>query len=434
MAALTLSLEQETALSAFKAGQNVFLTGPGGTGKSALIKLMVEHAKEQKQPIQVCALTGCAALLLNCNAKTIHSWAGIGLAAGPTIEVIRKVCTNKFKAARWQMAKVLIIDEVSMMSAKIFEILDQIGRRTRGRPDLPFGGLQVIFSGDFFQLPPVQIAGGEKVNYCFEHPNWIFTFSRTVQLEKIFRQGDPVYTKILNQIRRGRLGQSAYDTLSQLVGKPLPGGDLRPTILLPGRNAVNALNAVELQKLPEPAYTFQAAYHKDPTIKIDRFYSDEERKHEYDFMVEHCMADKDIVLKVGAQVMCIANLEMQGLVNGSQGIVVDISSHKEVRVKFNDGLVRVMSPHTWLSQSIPDMGLKQLPLILAWAITIHKAQGVSLDMAQIDAGDTIFEHGQTYVALSRVKSLAGLYLKAFNPQRIKVDKVVVDYYASLQEK
>jgi ATP-dependent DNA helicase PIF1 len=430
MAAWVLSPEQETALAFFKAGQNIFLTGPGGTGKSALIKLMVEHAKANKQRIQVCALTGCAALLLNCNAKTIHSWAGIGLAAGATIEVIRKVCANKYKIANWQTAQILIIDEVSMMSAKIFEILDQIGRRARGRPDLPFGGLQLIFSGDFFQLPPVQVHGGEKVQYCFEHAGWSCTFPKTIHLEKIFRQRDPLYTKILNQIRKGRLGQSAYDTLLQLVGKPLPQGDLKPTILLPGRNAVNALNAIELNKLPEPAYTFQAKMYSDPAIKTEKYYSAEERQHEYDFLVEHCMADKDIVLKVGAQVMCIANLELQGLVNGSQGIVVDLTGGV-VRVKFNDGVVRVMTPHTWLSQSIPDLGMKQLPLILAWAITIHKAQGVSLDMAQIDAGDTIFEHGQTYVALSRVKSLEGLYLKAFNPQRIKVDKVVVDFYNKL---
>ncbi len=145
------------------------------------------------------------------------------------------------------------------------------------------------------------------------------------------------------------------------------------------------------------------------------------------------MADKEIILKKGAQVMCIANLDMESpepIVNGSQGIVIDFVGGLPL-VKFNNGAKRTVGMHVWSSENHPTVGVKQLPLIYAWAITIHKAQGVSLDMAQIDAGSNIFECGQTYVALSRVKSLDGLYLTAFDPQKIKVNRKVQEFYTTL---
>jgi ATP-dependent DNA helicase PIF1 len=146
------------------------------------------------------------------------------------------------------------------------------------------------------------------------------------------------------------------------------------------------------------------------------------------------MADKEIVLKIGTQVMCIANIDMESsdqVVNGSQGMVVGFIGELPL-VQFNNGPRRTVGYHVWASEAIPTLGVKQMPLIYAWAITIHKAQGVSLDMAQIDAGSNIFECGQTYVALSRVKSLEGLYLTDLNPQRIKVNKKVQEYYMSLK--
>ena len=153
---MELSPEQEQALQAFNERKNIFLTGPGGTGKTALIKLMVQSCKDTGRKVQVCALTGCAAVLLNCQAKTVHSWAGIGLANGPTDLLVKKVTSNKYKSAGWKKIDVLIVDEISMMSQKIFDILDAIGRKMRPYAShLPFGGLQLVFSGDFYQLPPV---------------------------------------------------------------------------------------------------------------------------------------------------------------------------------------------------------------------------------------------------------------------------------------
>ena len=435
---MELSPEQEQALTLFNAGQNLFLTGPGGTGKTALIKKMVELCKSTGKRVQVCALTGCAAVLLNCQAKTVHSWAGIGLANGPADLIAKRVVSNKYKASNWKKIDVLIVDEVSMMSQKIFEILDTIGRNVR-KSNLPFGGLQVIFSGDFYQLPPVSRdddAEDPSVSaFCFESPQWTPAFPAVVQLKKIFRQTDQNYTAILNQIRVGKLYKSALETLTPHIGKPLP-ATFVPTILLPRRRDAEMINAAELEKLPSERKVYTLSRVETLPEKAQplmQAISSEQREMEHNFLVNNIMADKELVLKKGAQVMCIANIDMESaepIVNGSQGIIVDFVGNLPL-VQFNSGARRTVGFHTWNSETHPSIGVKQLPLIYAWAITIHKAQGVSLDMAQIDAGSNIFECGQTYVALSRIKSLEGLYLTAFNPQKIKVNKKVQAFYATL---
>jgi ATP-dependent DNA helicase PIF1 len=439
---MELSPEQVQAIEVFQAGGNMFLTGPGGTGKTALIKQMVDLCKTNGKKVQVCALTGCAAVLLNCQAKTVHSWAGIGLANGDADLIVKRVATNKYKAAIWKKIDVLIIDEVSMMSQKIFDILDQVGQQVRKSPGRPFGGLQVVFSGDFYQLPPVDDKQSEDPTasaFCFESPQWAATFPVVVQLKKIFRQTDQVYTGILNRIRVGKLNKSSLETLTAHIGKTLP-ATFVPTILLPRRREAELINAVELEKLPSEKKIYALSRvdtlpekAQQQQLLILKQLSAEQRDMEYNFLTNNIMADKEIVLKKGAQVMCIANIDMESaepIVNGSQGIVVDFVGNLPL-VQFNSGARRTVGYHTWNSETYPAIGVKQIPLIYAWAITIHKAQGVSLDMAQIDAGSNIFECGQTYVALSRIKSLEGLYLTAFNPQKIKVNKKVQDYYATL---
>ena len=453
---MELSPEQQQAMDAFTAGRNIFLTGPGGTGKTALIKQMVDFCKTTGRKIQVCALTGCAAVLLSCQAKTVHSWAGIGLANGPADLIVKRVITNKFKAAPWKKIDVLIIDEVSMMSQKIFELLDSIGRKVRkDKAHLPFGGLQIVFSGDFYQLPPVMRDDGEDPTgaaFCFESGQWKTTFQETIQLKKIFRQTDLAYTTILNQIRVGKLFKSSLDILAPHIGKTLPQSFV-PTILLPRRRDAEMINALELAKLTgeEKRYNLApvdtlpegstgtgaggSSTSKATLLKVAAAaaVSPEQRSMEETFLINSIMADKTVVLKKGAQVMCIANIDMESsepIVNGSQGIVIDFVGGLPL-VKFNNGARRTVGFHVWNSENVPSVGVKQIPLIYAWAITIHKAQGVSLDMAQIDAGSNIFECGQTYVALSRVKSLEGLYLTAFNPQKIKVNKKVQEFYQNI---
>lgn len=432
-----LSDEQALALEHFNKGENLFLTGPGGSGKTELIKQMVKHSNENGRKVQVCALTGCAAVLLSCKAKTVHSFAGIGLASGTVEEVVRKVISNKYKLKNWKGIDVLIIDEVSMMSVKLFEILDYIARRSRKKLSTPFGGIQVIFSGDFYQLPPVGTFGEDNTSaFCFESPNWDITFPTTIVLKTIFRQTDEAYRSILNQVRVGKLYKSALDKLENQVNKPFP-VDYKPTILLPRRKDAESINSAELKKLKSEGKTYKVSkvINEIPTSSNHPLNlqnpSDEQIEKEYNFLANNIMAEKEIELKIGTQVMCIANIDMESaeqIVNGSQGTVVEFIGEIPV-VKFKNGIKRSVGYHVWTSEIMPKVGVKQIPLIYAWAITIHKAQGVTLDMAQIDAGSNIFECGQTYVALSRVKNLEGLYLTAINPHKIQVNKKVKDFYA-----
>ena len=441
---IEFSPEQETAFNKYIERKNIFITGPGGTGKSALIKRIYHHAQLTGKRIQVCAMTGCAAVLLECNAKTIHSWAGIGLANGEKDEVVRKVASSFFKKKNWKSADVLVIDEVSMMSKKIFEILDSIGRTVRKR-HVPFGGIQVIFSGDFYQLPPVGTKGEiETSQFCFESERWseLFTEENCIQLVKIFRQSDPVYTKILSQIREGRLRRSSVEHLQKYVGRmPDETSLIQPTKLFPTRNKVDSINLAEMCGLQTQERKFDMKFADDLPITAaaekesrTRFTADD-IKVELQFIQSGLLCEKTIALKVGCQVMCIVNAEpMPGfqLCNGSQGIVTRFNEQGLPVVKFNQGFEIPIGFHTWLSDTIPGIGVLQIPLILAWALSIHKSQGASLDAAEIDVGSGIFECGQTYVALSRIRSLDGLFLTSFDTSRIKINKKVRDFYDGLQ--
>ena len=220
---MQFSDEQQLAFKKYLQGKNIFLTGPGGTGKSALIKYIQHDAYKKCIDLQVCALTGCAAVLLECKAKTVHSWASIGLANGPIQNIVNRIMKNHFAKKTWKDIEILIIDEVSMMSQKIFELLDAIGKTVR-RSSKPFGGIQLIFSGDFYQLPPVGNKDEpETMRFCFESPLWYETFKLEdhIQLVKIFRQSDPIYQRILNQLREGRLKRSSNELLIQNVGKKI---------------------------------------------------------------------------------------------------------------------------------------------------------------------------------------------------------------------
>lgn len=443
---MEFSQEQQLAFNKYIEGKNIFITGPGGTGKSALIKYIQSDAYTKGKYIQVTALTGCAAVLLECKAKTLHSWSGIGLGKGPIEQLIKKVLKNKHSKALWKETNILVVDEVSMMSLKLFETLDAIGKSVR-KNSKPFGGLQLIFSGDFYQLPPV----GDKDDpdtskFCFESEFWFSTFLKQehIQLQKIFRQTDPVYQGILNQVREGRLKRSSNDALLHNVGREIDKtATIRPTKLFPTRNKVDSINASEMCKLSGDEVEYKLKYHVDlemtPNERLMRLNcSQEQIKTELAYLKGNLRCDENIILKIGSQVMCIVNIELTNgemLCNGSQGIVVRFSTmdKKQPVIRFNNGYEMTMNYHIWPSETIPGVGVSQLPLILAWALTIHKAQGATLDVAEIDAGSGIFECGQTYVALSRVKSLEGLYLTSFDARKIRIHKKVQEFYQVLKE-
>jgi ATP-dependent DNA helicase PIF1 len=393
--------------------------------------------------VQVCALTGCAAVLLECQAKTLHSWAGIGLCSGSNASILNKIEKSSFKKKTWKTINVLIIDEVSMMSKKMFELLDMIGKKIRNN-NLPFGGIQLVFSGDFYQLPPVGNKDEpETMQYCFESELWFNTFSKAnnIQLVTIFRQKDPIYANILNQIREGVIKKSSCKKLEEYINRPLP-TDFRPTKLFPTRNKVDMINQMEMLEISSDIIEYKSKFMLElPMTEKERIlrnkFSKEQIETELKYIQSNLICEDTIQIKVGAQVMCIVNIELPNghmICNGSQGIVIKITENNIPLVKFTNGknsIEMLMTYHIWPSENIPGIGIGQIPLILAWALTIHKAQGASLDCAEIDVGNSIFECGQTYVALSRLKSLEGLYLTSFNPSRIRINKKVKEFYENL---
>ena len=440
---LELSKEQQFAFHKYLHGDNIFITGPGGSGKSALIKLIHKHAYNHFRQIQVTALTGCASVLLGCKAKTLHSWAGIGLGNGTIEQLVTKIKKNKFAKALWKQTDILVVDEVSMLSLKLFDTLNAIGKTIRGKQQ-PFGGIQIIFSGDFFQLPPV----GDKdepdtQRFCFESNDWNSVFHRDcqIQLVKIFRQTDEIYSAILNQIREGKIKRKSNDLLLQYVGRPFDSNLVaEPTKLYPTRNKVENINNTKMSSLQGEEREYKIKYIKDIEMtKNDRLkrleFTERDIQAELDFLASNLICEKEMKLKVGSQVMCIINIQSDTgieICNGSQGIVTEFCEVTgSPRVKFNNGIDRIMIRNVWASDKIPGVGVSQIPLILAWALTIHKSQGATMDAAEIDVGSGIFECGQTYVALSRVKNLEGLYLTSFDAKRIRINKKVKEFYDSL---
>jgi ATP-dependent DNA helicase PIF1 len=442
---MELSKEQQLAFDKYVQGHNIFITGPGGAGKSELIRLIYKHANSQFKDIYVTALTGCASILLNCKAKTLHSWAGIGLGNGTIEDNVLKIRKNKFLKAIWKETDILVVDEVSMLSVKLFNMLNAIGKATRGNQK-PFGGMQIIFSGDFYQLPPVgDNSEPDTQRFCFESDEWNSVFHRTCQIElkKIFRQSDEIYSSILNQIREGRIKKRSNELLLEYVGRELdPTLVTEPTKLYPTKNKVEQINLTKISALHTEEKEYKIKYIKDVEMtktekETRRQYSERDIQLELDFLAGNLMCEKDFKVKIGAQIMCIINIKSDKgdvlICNGSQGIVTDFCTVSGCpKVLYNNGIEMVMSRHVWASDKIPGIGVSQIPLILSWALTIHKSQGATLDAAEIDVGSGIFECGQTYVALSRVKSLNGLYLTSFDAKRIRINKKVKEYYESLR--
>jgi ATP-dependent DNA helicase PIF1 len=409
----SLSTEQRDAYDAVLRGESIFLTGPGGTGKSHLIRLLVENIPSPA----ITAMTGCAAVLLGHGAKTFHSWAGIGLG-----KETAEVCAKKMKSQakkRWKDTNTLILDEVSMLTPELLEMIDTLAKLLRGSSK-PMGGLQVIFVGDFLQLPPV--AKGGNVKFAFESPVWWEIIKKTVILKRIFRQQDTTFQRILDESRLGQLSTDSLAILKTRCDLSWDHEPIQPTLLFSRNVQVDSINKANIDSLAGESHIYKA-----------RFPSGQSLSDEMGFVPE-------LLLKVGAQVMLVTNLDQaKGLVNGSRGVVtefrkdirMDVETGKEMTdgklypvVKFRNGRLEMIKYHSWR-----DLFVEQVPLRLAYALTIHKAQGATLDCALIDIGPSTFEYGQAYVALSRVKSLDSLYVHEVAASAFRAHPLVKMFYA-----
>lgn len=413
-----LNIEQKEAFEIIKNGKNVFITGGAGVGKSFLIKFIQKWGINKNINIEITALTGIAALLIG--GKTLHSWAGIGLGKEDKITLYMKILGNKNVVKRWLDTKILVIDEISMLSVSLFEKLNYIGQKIR-HSYKPFGGIQLVFVGDFAQLPPVE---NDNINYLFNNKEWINSIDRTLYLKINSRQTDPEFSNMLNEIRIGIVTDKTFVKLQSKIGIKLE-GEIKPTKIYSTRSSVDDLNLKKLNKLIIKGNPLKSYICTD-VIKG--------KCHNTEYITTYVNTNsnfrKELQICVGAQVMLIYNLDVKaGLVNGSRGIVKSfIEGYPSVL--FSNGIQIVVTPieSEYKIQDNIRLIRTQIPLILAWASTVHKSQGCTLDCVSIDLGSSIFAYGQAYTALSRVKSFDSLTLEALDISKIIANPAVTEFY------
>ena len=417
-----LTEKQELALEYMKSGKNVFLTGPAGTGKSYLLKIFIEWYSinnieyESDKSIYITSTTGLSALLIN--GITIHRFAGIGIGDKDVQTYYNKIIKIKELRKRWQSVNVLIIDEISMMDSELFDKLENLARMIR-RNNKPFGGIQIILSGDFLQLPPINT---EK--FCFESQSWKYIY-KTFYFDEIMRQNNNILQEVLNKVRLGIVDDKVKELLDSCIHKNLINEDkIIPTLLFSIKNKVIEYNNKELKKLIDNGkeyHEYNATYEFNKLNIDENIYKDLINKQYY-------IEDK-ILLSVDSQVMLTVNMPEYNLANGSKGIVIGFDELYNPIIKFTNKKILTIQYFDYiLEEGKIIIKKKQLPLILAWAITIHKAQGMTLEYIKTDIGSTIFEYGQAYVVLSRVKNIEGLSLLNIDYSKIKAHPKILEYY------
>ena len=499
-----LNAQQQRALDLAKGGASLFLTGGAGTGKSFTLKRVVTElqARHGEEQVMITASTGIAACHLG--GTTVHSFAGVGLAKEKLNELETKVKKNRQCVRRWLECQVLIIDEVSMLDGALFDVLEQLARRLR-KDSSPFGGIQLILCGDFFQLPPVGLSNNPKIKFLFESEAWASCVGQqTVLLTEIFRQKESGFTTILNEMRRAKLTDFSISLLRRALACP-PDLGLNTTKLFPHNDPAERENERRLQTLDGPIKEWVAF--------------DDEGKPLCRSLRENCIAPTTLQLRVGARVMMLKNGSVDGapLFNGMTGEVIGFES-KPVALgsgvaraplpnggvagggaaaaasagpssssfddQFGDGppevmarqgepayvtearrraamggagggdaqeqyaeyplvrfanptggepLVRAIEPQEWkLEQGGAVVALRrQVPLKLAWAISIHKSQGMTLDSVELDLA-RCFDEGHAYVALSRAVSLQQTRIASFDPLKVRANPRVHQFYAALE--
>jgi len=416
MSTIVLSEGQQKALDLALEGRSMFITGMAGTGKSEVLDRIIESLEEQGKSVAVCASTGIAAIRVG--GCTIHSWLGTQLCknSGELSQAIARgdVFKNARKIeARIKSADVLIIDEVSMLSGDYVSMMDFWIKRHRKVISKPFGGLQMIFTGDFLQLPPVK-KRGEKMDYmyAFQSPAWQKLEMENVALTHVFRQDDVEFIEHLRRVRKGYLPFDTQKYFNTRAGTALED----PTRLYAHNETVYSVNFQHLQQMPGKKYEFDAVIDAESEMWAEK-------------IVRDCLADVSLELKVGAPVLFLRNNYEKMYINGERGKVVKIEGN-EIVVEKRDGDIVEVIPETWELKDADQMvraSLRQFPLKLAWAMTIHKSQGMTLDRLECNVAEC-FAPGQTYVALSRAKTIEGLALtEPIEPEHVMADAVLVKY-------
>jgi len=431
MATPTMNPKQKYALECMKRGQNIFLTGPGGVGKTLVIKMFADWARNDKyklfdNAVAVTSTTGSSAVLIG--GTTLHSFAGIGLGEKSVMELIELINKKFFVKRRWMRTKVLIIDEVSMMKPELFEKLEEIARILK-RNQRVFGGIQVILSADFAQLPPPNMT-----RFCFESELWDKVVEECIYLKEIMRQDDIEFQKCLNEIRIGECGVESKKLLDARVGVILENDlGVTPTMLYSVNKKVDAINNKYLKELLDKGNENHVYEIRKKLIGVSELEVKPNLLPVIEKMVDDMPAEKSLHLAVGSQVMVIINNKEKELVNGSRGVVSGFEMGMPM-VTFLDGRTLPMGWHKWEADVTETIKLEvlQIPMKLSNCQTIHKGQGMSIDYVRTSIDSTIFEYGQAYTALSRCRNLKGLTLDKFDPMVIKCHPKVKEFYEKLE--
>ncbi len=408
-------MNQDEAFEILKTGINVFITGSAGSGKTHLVNRYISYLHENDVEVAVTASTGIAAT--HMGGVTIHSWSGLGIRDTLSEKDIDYLEGRQYLWKRFERVKVLIIDEVSMLHHFRLDLIDKILKNFR-RSTKPFGGIQVVLVGDFFQLPPVSRMGEPKAFFVFRSKAWEDSEFAICYLTTQYRQTDDNFLTVLNAIRSNDLDSDIGSFLEERYQKKVE-MDIEPTRLYTHNIDVDKVNAESLDKIGGDVTTYEMA---------------SRGKQQYvDLIKKTCLAPTLLQLKVGARVMCVKNNYEAGFVNGTSGVVISCKQNEDPVIRTATGKILSIAKASW---RIEDEGnvkaeIIQYPLRLAWAITVHKSQGMSLDAVEVDLSRS-FEKGMGYVALSRVRTLAGLSLLGFNQMALQVNEEVLEFDQKLR--
>lgn len=405
-------MTQKEALKILEDGHNVLLTGPAGSGKTFLLNKYIAYLKKMKIGVAVTASTGIAAT--HINGRTIHSWAGIGIKDGLSSAELKALTKRSYLKKQFEKTSVLVIDEVSMLHAHRLDLINSVCQ-TFKKNNLAFGGMQLVMSGDFFQLPPISTNGDES-DFVFKAKIWTEMDLLVCYLDEQHRQNDKKMTTILNSFRKDAVSQEIIELLASRLNKK-SANKISPVRLFAHNSDVDLINNAELNKISAPKFSYQMIGEGEKKI--------------IETLKKNCLAPESLILKKGALVMFVKNKFNEDrivYVNGTSGEVVDFDENNYPIVRLRSGEEISVFPDSWTVDDEDRVLAKitQIPLRLAWAITVHKSQGMTLEAAEIDLSRS-FAYGMGYVALSRLTSLEGLYLLGINEMAYKLDPEIFSY-------